>query len=73
MDLAFLSGSVQHMHRLILHEKAHFLWAHVFDEQLKEDWTALGGWYRDPGSSSGWSTTRQTEFVSGYAHLKQSG
>ena len=70
MDLAFLSGSVQHMHRLILHEKAHFLWAHVFDEQLKEDWTALGGWYRDPGSSSGWSTTRQTEFVSGYAHLK---
>ena len=70
MDTAFLSGSVQHMHRLIIHEKAHFLWAHLFDDRLKEDWIELGGWYRDPVSPSGWYTTRQTEFVSAYAHAK---
>ena len=70
MDSAFLSGSVQHMHRLIIHEKAHFLWAHLFDDRLKEDWSGLGGWYRDASSPSGWYTTRQTEFVSAYAHAK---
>ena len=70
MDRAFLSGSVQHMHRLVIHEKAHFLWAHLFDEPLKEDWIELGGWYRDESSPSGWSTTRQTQFVSAYAHLE---
>ena len=60
--------SIAYIHRLIIHEKAHFLWAHQFDEQLKQDWIELGGWYRDSGSSSGWSTTKQTEFVSAYAH-----
>ena len=68
MDSAFLSGSVQHTHRLVIHEKAHFLWAHLFDDRLKEDWIELGGWYRDPSSPSGWYTTRQTAFVSEYAH-----
>ena len=69
MDKAFLSN-VAHMHRLILHEKAHFLWAHLFDAQLKADWTELGGWYADPNDPDGWSTTKQTEFVSAYAHKK---
>ena len=68
MDSAFLSNSVQYMHRLIIHEKAHFLWAHLFDDQLKEAWIELGGWYRDEDSPSGWFTTRQTAFVSDYAH-----
>ena len=68
MDSAFLSGSVQQMHRLIIHEKAHFLWAHLFDDRLKEDWIALGGWYRDASSPSGWYTSQQTEFASAYAH-----
>ncbi len=69
MDQAFLSN-VAHMHRLILHEKAHFLWEHLFDAQLKADWTELGGWYPDPKDPDGWSTTKQTEFVSAYAHKK---
>ena len=68
MDSAFLTNSVQYMHRLIIHEKAHFLWTHLFDDQLKEAWVELGGWYRDESSPSGWSTTRQTAFVSAYAH-----
>jgi hypothetical protein len=56
--------------RLILHEKTHFLWAYNFSEEIKNDWTALGGWYKDPNSGNGWSTTKSTEFVSEYAHRK---
>ena len=70
MESAYKNQSVQYVHRLILHEKAHFLWAHLFDEQLKADWIELGGWYEDVRSSSGWFTSKQTEFVSAYAHLK---
>lgn len=68
MESGFINFSAAYVHRLIIHEKAHFLWAHRFDEQLKQDWIELGGWYRDPESSSGWSTSKQTEFVSAYAH-----
>ena len=70
MDTAFNATSILYVHRLIIHEKAHFLWAHLFDDQLKEDWIELGGWYEDPDDPDGWSTTKQTEFVSAYAHAK---
>ena len=68
MDRAFLHGSSGATHRLILHEKAHFLWSHFFDAQLKQDWIDLGGWFETSESASGWWTTKQTEFVSAYAH-----
>ena len=48
MENAFKGAGSASIHRLILHEKAHFLWAHLFDEQLKQDWIELGGWYRNP-------------------------
>ena len=70
METAFNTSNVEHMHRLIIHEKSHFLWANQFDTQLKDDWIALGGWYEDTSSDSGWATSKQTEFVSAYAHLK---
>ncbi|MDE3265466.1 MAG: hypothetical protein OYL92_10910 [Acidobacteriota bacterium] len=70
MDSAFLSHDVDHIQRLVIHEKAHFLWAHVFDQTTRDDWARLGGWYEDPQSPSGWSTTKTTEFVSAYGHLK---
>lgn len=70
MESAFKDQPEDHIHRLILHEKAHFLWAHLFDDRLKEDWIELGGWYRDPLAKSGWSTTKSAEFVSAYAHAK---
>ena len=70
METAFNTNNVEHMHRLIIHEKAHFLWANQFDAQLKDDWIELGGWYEDTSTVSGWATTKQTEFVSAYAHLK---
>lgn len=64
-DLAFKDGISHDTQRIILHEKAHFLWAYLFDDQLKEDWIGLGGWYQKDGR---WLTTNQTEFVSDYAH-----
>ena len=70
MESAFKAQSEDYMHRLVLHEKAHFLWAHLFDDELKADWIELGGWYEDPDTESGWSTTKTAEFVSAYAHLK---
>ena len=108
MESAFKETGPAYIHRLILHEKAHFLWEHLFDEQLKEDWIELGGWYRTSeganqdsenadsnsaceevsslwsyleqgctessagyavsGDADDWATTKQTEFVSAYAH-----
>lgn len=70
MEKAFITFSVDYLHRLILHEKAHFLWAKIFDEELKASWIDLGGWYECAERESGWCTTKQTEFVSAYAHLK---
>ena len=64
-DFAFKDGISHETQRIILHEKAHFLWAYLFDDRLKEDWIALGGWYQKDGR---WLTTHQTEFVSDYAH-----
>ena len=69
MESAFASQSIDFMQRLVLHEKAHFLWEHTFDTTTKNDWATLGGWYLDPTQASGWSTTNTTEFVSAYAHL----
>ena len=68
MESAFKEQGLDYIHRLILHEKAHFLWDHLFDEQLRQDWIELGGWYKNPDDKDGWSTTKQTEFVSAYAH-----
>ena len=70
MEKGFKSFSIDYIHRLILHEKAHFLWAKVFDATLKADWVTLGGWYECSENSEGWCTTKQTEFVSAYAHEK---
>ena len=68
MESAFQGQGPAYIHRLILHEKAHFLWEHLFDDQLKQDWIDLGGWYENPDDGDGWSTTKQLEFVSAYAH-----
>ena len=64
-DEAFIDGITHDTQRIVLHEKAHFLWSYLFEEQLKADWIELGGWYYEDGR---WLTTNQTEFVSDYAH-----
>ena len=68
MESGFANFSIDYIHRLVLHEKAHFLWEYTFDDDLREDWTTLGGWVPDPNAPSGWSSTLTTEFVSAYAH-----
>ena len=56
--------------KIIAHEKAHFLWAYIFNDQLKLDWAKLGGWFRD-SSESGWSTTKErSAFVTDYAYTE---
>ena len=70
MESAFKATSADFINRLILHEKAHFLWEFLFDDQLKQDWIELGGWFENPDDADGWSTTKQLEFVSAYAHAK---
>ena len=70
MESAFISQDITYMQRLVLHEKAHFLWEYIFDNTTQSDWAILGGWFKDPTALSGWSTSNTTEFVSAYAHLK---
>ena len=57
MESAFQETDIAFIHRLVLHEKVHFLWEHLFDEQLKQDWIEVGGWYENPDDKDGWSTT----------------
>ena len=60
--------SLNDTRKIIAHEKAHFLWAYIFNEQLKLDWAKLGGWSQD-SSESGWSTTKdRSAFVTDYAY-----
>ena len=70
MEKAFKNSSYSYMRRLILHEKAHYLWQCYVDQQTKDEWAELGGWYEDPLSSTGWSTWKTAEFVSAYGHEK---
>ena len=69
MDSAFTTNP-DHMHRLLLHEKSHFLWSSVFSSALKVEWATLGGWSQNVNDPDGWSTTKTTEFVTAYAHKK---
>ena len=50
MSKAFISGNLSDVRRLILHEKAHFLWEYTFDKKTKDDWAEIGGWFEDPTS-----------------------
>lgn len=67
MESAFNIDALFETQRLIIHEKTHMLWAFTFSDEIKNDWIQLGGWYQDP-NNDGWATTKNTEFVSAYAH-----
>lgn len=57
--------------KILAHEKAHFLWSHLFPTQLKNEWIKLGGWYRNPESEHGWSTNKKrSEFITNYAFTR---
>lgn len=65
VDISF-TGAQFDIYRLIVHEKAHMLWANTINDELKNEWIKIGGWYEE--STDVWKTTKQTEFVTAYAH-----
>jgi hypothetical protein len=65
-DAAFVNLTLTH--RIIVHEKSHFLWAHLFGDKIKDGWIRVGAWRRDASVPSGWVTGKTSEFVSAYAH-----
>lgn len=69
MDMTFDSTQGYYdTKRLIIHEKMHIFYEYHFSDALKEEWQEIGGWYENPNDTDGWSTTKQTEFVSAYGH-----
>lgn len=70
MDKAFMNQMEDYIHRLILHEKTHFIWSNVLTQEIREDWIETAGWYRNPEDPDGWSNRYTTSFVSPYAHQK---
>ena len=39
--------------RIIIHEKAHFLWEYALNGKLRKEWSELGGWRKDPNHKYG--------------------
>ena len=73
MSKGFNGTSLSATRRLILHEKAHFIYWELVDEETKNDWIELGGWFPDPTAASGYSTWKTTESVSAYGHANGPG
>jgi hypothetical protein len=77
MESAYRGGDVASIARLILHEKAHYIYQFILSAAFKKEWADLGGWQyaanpTNPNydAAGGWQTTKTTEFVSAYAHDK---
>lgn len=78
MDTAFRqlssdSGQNQtedYLHRLIIHEKTHFIWRNILSKETRDEWIELAGWYKNSNDTDGWSNKFTTSFVSPYAHKK---
>ena len=57
--------------RIIIHEKAHFLWEYALNGKLRKEWSALGGWHKDPNNKNRWLKSKnRDEFVTDYAYAK---
>ena len=46
-------GTRSNRHSLIVHEKAHFIWAGLLSSAQRYDWLRLSGWYRVPKLEAG--------------------
>ena len=75
MESAYKSFDISYIARLILHEKAHYIYQFILTTAFKKEWADLGGWQyaanpTNPNydATGGWQTTKTTEFVSAYAH-----
>ncbi len=70
-DRTFHIKNQNEFQRIIIHEKAHFLWEYALNGKLRKQWSDLGGWQKTPKNRFGWSNTRsRKEFVTAYAHSK---
>lgn len=57
--------------RIMIHEKAHFLWEYALNGKLRKAWSELGGWKKDSTKKFGWTKTKnRKEFVTDYAYSK---
>lgn len=57
--------------RIIIHEKAHFLWEYALNGKLRKAWSSLGGWHKDPNNKNRWLKSKdRDEFVTDYAYAK---
>ena len=57
--------------RIIIHEKAHFLWEYALNGKLRKAWSELGGWHKDPNNKNRWLKSKdRDEFVTDYAYAK---
>ena len=77
MESAYTTFDNASIARLILHEKAHYIYQFILTTSFKKEWAKLGGWQYaanptnpDYDATDGWQTTKTTEFVSAYAHGK---
>ena len=77
MESAYTSFDAAFIARLILHEKAHYVYQFLLSNTFKKEWANLGGWQSvvnpsnpDYDAINGWQTTKTTEFVNAYAHDK---
>jgi hypothetical protein len=75
MEMSFKNVDQSSISRLILHEKAHYLYQFLLSKNFKKTWAELGGWQfsqnpSDPDYDAlgGWQTTKTAEFVSAYSH-----
>jgi hypothetical protein len=75
MESAYKTYDNAYIARLILHEKAHYIYQFILTKPFKKEWAELGGWQYaanptnpDYDATNGWQTTKTTEFVSAYAH-----
>lgn len=70
MKNAHTNQTRDYIHRLILHEKTHFIWGNLLSKNLQQEWIRVAGWYKNPEDPEGWSNRYTTSFVSPYAHKK---
>ena len=69
--LTFRIKNKNEFQRIILHEKAHFLWEYALNGKLRNQWSELGGWHKDQSKRFGWSNNNnKSEFVTPYASSK---
>lgn len=67
----FRSKSQSEFKRVIIHEKAHFLWEYALNGKLRNNWSELGGWHKDPNNKNRWLKSKsRSEFVTDYAYAK---